>query len=77
MSATMRVDLLAAGIYERAVVAAAEWNSFDLSEEQLKEAAVGSWNAAAVFIAEASRRDPLTGERNHSDLPADDGEGER
>jgi hypothetical protein len=70
MSATMRVDILTAGIYERRVADPKERNSYGLGLT-----AQYAYNAAAAFMAELSRRDPLTGERTHSDLPADEGDG--
>lgn len=70
-----RFSELASRIYEGWVVAAVQHNALPQVEGTLEFFADKSCDAAAIFMTELRRRDVLTGERVHGQLPQDDVEG--
>lgn len=67
---TLRADLLAVKIYDR--LAAGAIAETTATQSSLKYLAEVAFVAATVFVREAKRRDPFTGERNDPGLPDGD-----
>lgn len=63
----VKVGMLAARIYEGWIVSHSDY----VTKKQLQHAASAACDAAAVLMTELRRRDPITGERIHGDVPFD------